>query len=599
MKELQYPFDGEYIIRKKKQIKRRLLESVNNEKQQLTKVKIAVLGGSTTSDVVACLELFLLDNGFEPQFYESDYNRYWEEAMFDNEKLSAFAPNIIYIYTTNRNIMSWPFMTDSNEQIQDKLEREFKRFQDMWESLEKRYQCIVIQNNMEFVDYRLLGNGDAVDCHGKINYLQRLNAKFYEYARAHERFYINDIQYLSACYGLDKWADRFYWFMYKYAMDIKAIPLLADSVSKIIKSIYGKNKKVLVIDLDNTLWGGMVGENGADGLEMQVDTVKGQAYREFQEYIKEQRDIGVLLCVCSKNNEQDALEGLNSKQCILKPDDFSAIKANWENKSININVLSKELTLLPESFVFVDDNAVEREEVRQRISGIAIPEISSIENFIREIDRNSYFEMTSLTGDDLQRADMYKANARRVKESKKFENYEDFLLSLKMKAEIKEISTEQVARTVQLMNKSNQFNLTTLRMTEGEMAIIMMREEYIAMYGSLTDCYGENGIVSVVLGYIEDRICHIKAFLLSCRVIKRDMEKAMLDRLVSECCHKGISELRGYYYPTEKNKLVKDFYSDMGFEKIDEDTYGNTTWKLDILRNYSNKNKVIQVEEIG
>lgn len=264
------------------------------------KKKIAVLGGSTTHDIIRILELFLLHYGIEPEFYESEYARYWQDAMFENEELQKFAPDMIYIHTSNRNISRYPAMSDTEASVDELLEETYRHFEMMWERLREVYGCPVIQNNFEYPFYRLMGNKEAYDIHGRICFINRLNERFYRYAASHDNFYINDINYLAADYGLERWAAPFYWHMYKYALCLPAIPTLSFSVANIIKSVYGKNKKALVLDLDNTLWGGVVGDDGVENLEIGQETSMGQVYTEFQEYIKRQKDIGIMLNVCSK-----------------------------------------------------------------------------------------------------------------------------------------------------------------------------------------------------------------------------------------------------------------------------------------------------------
>ena len=351
MKELEYPFNAEYILKKRKSLKKEL----RNEQVRISK-RIAILGGSTTHDIKEMLELFLLNIGITPVFYESEYNQYWQDVMFDNPELTQFHPDIIFIHTSTRNIKDFPTVRDSKEQIEALLEEVYQPFEQMWNKIENVYQCPVIQNNFEPPFYRLLGNSDFSDSHGRLNFINRLNAKFAAYAEAHKNFFINDINYMASCYGIQKWADPFYWHMYKYACTVQAIPELAYNIANVIKSIYGKNQKAFVLDLDNTLWGGVVGDDGADHIEIGQETSIGQLYSEFQEYVKAHKDLGVLLTIDSKNDEENALAGLNRPDSVLKPEDFLVIKANWENKDQNILGIAKELNIGTDSLVFVDDN---------------------------------------------------------------------------------------------------------------------------------------------------------------------------------------------------------------------------------------------------
>ncbi len=591
MIELEYPFDSEYILKKSKSLKRRLKENNAGHIQK----KIAVLGGSTTHDIIRVLELFLLNQGIEPIFYESEYGQYFEDAMFGNPMLSEFAPDLIYIHTSNRNISAYPQLDAGREAVDHLMETEYKRFETIWDKLAQTYHCPVIQNNFEYPFYRLMGNKDASDIHGRVRYITRLNECFYHYAETHDNFYIHDINYISASYGLDKWADPFYWHMYKYCMCMQAIPEFAFNLSNIIKSIFGKNKKALVLDLDNTLWGGIVGDDGVENLEIGQETSLGQVYSEFQSYIKEQKNIGVMLNISSKNEQENAIAGLNHPDGILKPEDFILIKANWEPKSENIARIAAELNILPDSLVFIDDNPAEREIVATQVQGVAVPNIGMPEQYLRILDHSGFFEVTALSEDDKQRNDMYKANILREKQQESFGDYSQYLLSLAMKARIRSFEPIYMARIAQLTNKSNQFNLTTKRYTQSEIEQTAESSDYITLYGKLEDKFGDNGVVSVVIGRKQEQELHIDLWLMSCRVLKRDMEYAMMDCLVEECQKASISTIKGYYYPTSKNKMVRDFYALQGFQKIEEDQEGNAIWEYKITENYENKNKTINV----
>lgn len=593
MRELEYPFDSEYILKKSKKIKRELTA---NDTDFLHK-KIAVLGGSTTHDIIRVLEIFLLNRGIQPSFYESEYAQYWQDVMFDNAELVEFAPDLIYIHTSNRNITRYPSVGDTEAQIDAMLEGQYEHFRVMWDKIADKYHCPVIQNNFEYPFYRLLGNREAVFAQGRISFLNRLNEKFYRYAREHDGFYINDINYMSAAYGLDKWADPFYWHMYKYAMCMQAIPEFAYNLSNIIKAVFGRNKKSLVLDLDNTLWGGIVGDDGVENIEIGQETSMGQVYAEFQEYIKAQKDIGVILNIDSKNDYANAVAGLDHPDGILKPDDFILIKANWEPKSQNIAAIAEELNILPDSLVFVDDNPAERDIVGVQVPSVSVPEIGTPEQYIRVLDHAGFFEVTSLSEDDLKRNEMYRANMERERQQQNFGDYREYLLSLEMKGTIKPFEPIYMARIAQLTNKSNQFNLTTKRYTQSDIEQFAAGEEYITRYGKLEDKFGDNGIVSVVIGRKEDaeKALHLELWLMSCRVLKRDMEYAMMDSMVHACQACGIGTIYGYYYLTAKNGMVKEFYAAMGFQKIREEADGSTVWQYDIPENYEDKNTVIFV----
>ena len=279
----------------------------------------------------------------------------------------------------------------------------------------------------------------------------------------------------------------------------------------------------------------------------------GQGFQEFQSYLKLLQRQGILLNVISKNEPDNAMAGLKHPQMLLKPEDFISIKANWEPKSVNLVNMAQELTLLPESFVFVDDNPAEREIL----------------------------------------VDLEKERARL---QSTFTDYHDYLLSLQMRAVIRPFEEPYLARIAQLTNKSNQFNLTTRRYTQEEIEQTARDGRFITLYGKLADCFGDNGVVSLVIGEVQGETLDLILWLMSCRVLKRDMELAMLDTLARTCTRRGIKTLRGHYYPTAKNAMVREFYGTLGFEKIAADEAGNSVWTLS-LADYQTRNNVIRICE--
>lgn len=587
------PF-GMELLTKRIKIRRELLAGP----EEFMDKRIAILGGSTTHDIRDVLELFLLHHGIRAVFYESEYAQYWQDAMFPNPALEDFRPDIIYLHTTNRNILRYPELNDNADEVEALFQETFNGFTAMWGRLGEVYGCPLIQNNFEYPAWRLQGNREASDIHGRVHFITRLNLQFADYAQRHENFYINDLNYLAAHYGLERWADPFYWHMYKYALALPAIPYLAHSVANIIKSLYGKNKKAFALDLDNTLWGGVVGDDGAENLQVGQETSLGQAYSEFQDYLKAHKQLGVILNIISKNEAENALAGLRRPDMRLTPDDFIMIKANWEPKSQNLVDMAHTLSLTPDSFVFVDDNPAEREIVRQQVPNATVPELGDKpEYYIRAIDRMGYFEVTTLSADDTVRTEMYRQNAARSRVETAFSDYGEYLRSLEMRAEIGGFAPMYLSRIAQLTNKSNQFNLTTRRCTQAEIAAMAEDRRYITLYGKLSDKFGDNGVISVVIGEMQDGCLDIILWLMSCRVLKRDMEFAMMDALVDRCRARGIKKIVGYYYPTAKNGMVRDFYAVQGFQKLSKDAEGNTVWELDISTGYEKKNHVITVTE--
>lgn len=590
-KTLSYPFDWEYLNRKKKSLKREL----ENSKDTFIEKKIAILGGSTTNEVKLNLELFLLKEGIKPIFYESEYNKYYEDALFSQELLE-FKPDIVYVYSTIKNIKKFPSIIFEKKQNEELFTYESKKLEMIWESLFSKLSCVVIQNNFELPQTRIIGNSSFYLDGGNIDFINKLNLFISEATKKYNNLYINDINYLSSLIGLEKWYDNELWFNYKYAVSFEGITYIAHSVASIIKSIYGKNKKAIALDLDNTLWGGVIGDDGVNGIKIGSETAIGEAYEDFQKYIKNLKDIGIILTINSKNDLENALEGLSHPSMILHKDDFFTIKSNWSLKSNNILESAGEINIGEDSFVFIDDNPVERELVRGQLQNVAVPEIGDkIELFKNFIDRNNYFEIISLSKEDLERAKYYQDNQNREKEQQNYSNYSDYLKSLNMIAEIDEAKEIYLERIHQLINKTNQFNLTTKRYTKSEVEEIYKDPNYILLYGKLKDKFGDNGLISIIIGKQIGDVLEIPLWIMSCRVLKRDMEIAMLNELVDLAKKRGIKKLRGTYIPSKKNSMVKDHYKNLDF-KFEKEENNIFTWILEIA-DYQPKECMIEKGE--
>lgn len=563
-RELRFPLSAELILRKRHALKKQLLEQTN-----LLPVRIAILGGSSTQEIKSILELFLLAHGIQPVLYESEYDRYYEEVVFHDSELFEFKPDIVFVHITWHNVLQFPEILDDKARVDALAQHQLQRFVGFWETIHRDLKAVIIQNNFDFPRVRMLGNLEFSHVYGRMNYLHRLNAEFAAYAETHLYLIINDILYLSARVGLDQWFDHNYWYSYRMALSPAATVQIAQNVANITNAIYGKTKKCLVLDLDNTLWGGVIGEDGLRNLKLGQGDPLGEAYSNFQRYLKDLQKRGVLLAACSKNNPETAKQGFLHPDSILKLDDFSVFKANWNPKPMNIRAIASELNLGVESLVFVDDDPVERASVATQVPGVAVPNVGSDVCFFPEIlEREGFFEPVRITADDRQRHQWYVLNAQRSGFESDFKTHEEFLASLQMTAEIGPFTPLYQERITQLINKTNQFNLTTRRYTSREVEEITGHPDFISFYGRLSDKFGDNGLVSVIIGRIRKDVLEVDTWLMSCRVIKRGMEYAMWDALVEACVERGIRTIIGVYIPTTKNNMVVDFYPELGFDRI-------------------------------
>lgn len=587
-----YPYDNDLLLRKQKSIKRELLARKNIS---YTTSRIAILGGSTVDNIKNILELFLLESGILPNFYQSEYNKFYEDAVFGNAELDKFSPEIVIVFSSITNIVNWPKIIERKEEVQKHLAEEYKRFYTVWTSLKNRYNAVIIQNNFELpYEYKI---GSLSSVIGQGHFVAELNRKFSDYAQDHKGFFIHDINGLSARIGLRKWHNQSQYAAYKFAMDYDVMPDVSLGLAKIIRAILGKSKKCLVLDLDNTLWGGIIGDDGVENIQIGHETPLAESYTAFQKYILELKERGIILAICSKNQEDIAKSGFLHPDSVLKTEDFISFKANYLPKNENISAIAKEINIGTDSLVFIDDNPVERQLVRSNLPEVAVPEVDgdNVFSYIRAIEEAGYFEAIMISDDDINRNASYRANKARQELSVNATNYDDFLKSLHMKAEISTFKPIYFDRIAQLTGKTNQFNLTTRRYNRAEIENITNDPRYITLYGRLTDKFGDNGLITAIIAEKRKKELHILLWLMSCRVLKRGMEENMLDMLAAKGHEYGCQKIIGYYYPTNKNKMVAELYKSFGFKLINKHDNG-TIWEL-ILTNYQPRGKHIVIEK--
>ena len=379
--------------------------------------------------------------------------------------------------------------------------------------------------------------------------------------------------------------------MYKYAVAVPAIPVLSYQTARIIRSIYGKNKKGLVLDLDNTLWGGVIGDDGIDGIQL-GELGDGPAFAALQHWLLELKRRGILLAVCSKNNDDTAREPFEKHpEMVLRLDDFAAFVANWENKAQNIQQIQKTLNIGMDSFVFLDDNPFERNLVREMLPDVTVPELpedpAEVPAYLESLH---LFEAVSFSEEDAARTAQYQAEASRTAAQAKFQSYDEYLKALDMKGEILPFDSFHFPRIAQLTQRSNQFNLRTQRYSESDVAAMAHDPDYFTRYMTLADRFGEHGLISVVIcKKIADDTLFIDTWLMSCRVLRRGVEECLFDAIVKMTADAGFRYLRAEYLPTAKNKMVEHFYETMGMQPE-----GGGTYILD-CRKYQNHTHSITI----
>ena len=372
--------------------------------------------------------------------------------------------------------------------------------------------------------------------------------------------------------GRDKFYSKRMWYLGSIPFSMTGEKAIAEEIVRAWNALKGNRKKCLVLDLDNTLWGGVIGEDGLQGIDLST-TKEGSRFRDFQKRIKDLKDQGVLLAIVSKNNEEDAMEAIREHpDMVLREDDFVIIKANWEPKPVNIEDIAKELNIGLDSLVFIDDNPIERESVKNALPEVNVPDFpkdtSTLESFAIEISKR-YFPVLKLTDEDLNKTDQYKVEQMRDEIKQKSISIEEYLESLEMKKTFRQIEESDVTRAAQLTQKTNQFNLTTRRYTESDIWKMLKSENLQVWIGELEDKFGSYGKVILAIVKLEEKIAIIDTFLMSCRVMGRNIEKEFLSEIEKEMTLKGKTQIIAEYIPTPKNSVVKDFWGENDYTELE------------------------------
>ena len=547
-----------------------------------TKTKIAILGGFTTRQLSDLIQLYLFAAGISAQIYEADYGVFRQEILDQSSQLYRFEPSTTFLATHWRNLGHLPQLSDPPERVEELLEAEYNEWASLWQLAHDRLQCQVLQNNFDPPPWRSLDNYEMRHTAGLAPFIASVNRLFA--ARAPSYVTIHDVEALAGNAGRRAWGNERFFLHAKMPCAPEYLIEYAHSVCSILSAQLGLSRKCLVLDLDNTLWGGVVGDDGLTGIRLGQGDAEGEAFVSFQRYVKSLKTRGVILAVCSKNNEQTARDVFEKHpDMILRPDDISCFAVNWTDKATNLRAIAKQLNIGLDSLVFVDDNPAERSIIRQLVPEVAVPEVSEdpIE-FVETLERHHYFQVATLGAEDFKRTEYYRDNAKREEILASAGGIDDFLRSLEMTAVIAPIQPMTLERSTQLINKSNQFNLTTKRRNMAEVLALTEAPDWITVTVSLADRFGDNGLISVVLACVRSDALEIDTWLMSCRVLKRGVERFLLNYLCDLARERGLGHIRGEYIPTAKNDLVRNHYAELGFDNIETKPDGTTLWELSL-----------------
>ncbi|MCP9851255.1 HAD family hydrolase [Cyanobium sp. Morenito 9A2] len=542
--------------------------------------RVAVLGGATTQFFVPLLRLFALRRGLNLEIYESDFGLFEQEIWSDSETLRAFKPDVIHFHVCSQNL---PFAYLEDDAAA-RAEAESARFRTLYATAAERFACQVLADNFATEVDRPYGSLDAVLGGTRNSLLRAVNLELARHLPP--QVFLHDVDMLSAAHGKARWSDARLYHSAKCAISFDCQPHYADHLAAALAAMFGKSKKCLVLDLDNTLWGGVIGDDGLGGIQLGAGVPAGEAFVAFQRYAKALKDRGVLLAVASKNHHENAVQPFREHpDMVLKESDISCFVANWEPKDGNIKAIARQLNIGTDALVFFDDNPAERELVRTRLPEVTVPEVPVDPSYyVQCLVDGHWFDTLGVTAEDRQRSDFFQGNVARESLEKSAANYDDYLRQLDMTAIVEPVTEQNLARTTQLINKTNQFNLTTRRMTEAEVRAHAADPLRYTSTTRLTDKFGDNGLISVVLGSVpadSPDLLDIEVWLMSCRVLKRGVEVLDLEQLLAFCRRQGLKRLRGRYLPTAKNQLVEGHYATLGFRQIESGGEGST-WIYDV-----------------
>jgi len=561
---------------------RRLAKLRREGARSAASTRVAVLGSTTTTQLASFLDLFLFAQNVDAEIYEAPYGLLQQEILDPSSDLYRFRPDFIFLAVTRRDLGAMPALSDSPEAVEAAVDAAAGEWEGLWRTAHERLGCQIIQNNFDAPPWRVFGNLENTFASAPGAFIDRVNRELCR--RAPRWVSIHDLDGLAASVGRWNWGDERFFHLAKLPCAPEHLTAYAHKVAALIAARLGRSRKCLVLDLDNTLWGGVIGDDGLAGINIGQGDAIGEAFVAFQRYARALAERGVILAVCSKNEDANAREPFEKhSDMVLRLEDISCFVANWEDKAANLRRIAQELNIGLDALVFVDDNPAERALVRRLVPEVAVPELpADPADYVRAVEQHRYFEAVSIGAEDFQRTGYYRANAQRREVASNVDDLDEFLRSLNMRAWIGPVGDLELDRTVQLIGKSNQFNLTTRRHSAADIERMRASKDWVTRVVKLEDKFGDNGLISVLLAREEGSALVINTWLMSCRVLKRGVEQVLLNNLVAAARERGLTELIGEYIPTAKNVLVKHHYESLGFMQMEADENGRTLWRLPI-----------------
>lgn len=536
--------------------------------EQLSVVKVALLGDNATQLLGTALQGAAVSKGFRLDLWESDYNQVERQLMVPGSEYHGFGADYTVLFQSTHKLLE----QHSSLSVDGRLSLAQTRLDFIAGVCDSVNGPVIVYNYPE-LDDRIFGNYSAKVPSSFIYQVRKLNLGLMELASSRSNLYVADIDSIQAQIGRDRMFAPAVYASTDMVVSLDALPAVAFAAADIIAALRGTFKKCLILDLDNTLWGGIVGDDGWEGIQVGHDLGIGKIFHEFQQWIKKLSQRGIILAVCSKNDAEVAREPFEKNpEMVLRLDDFAVFVANWDNKADNIRYIQRVLNIGFDSMVFIDDNPFERNIVRENLPEVTVPELPEDPAlYLEYLYGLNLFETASFSAGDAARTAQYRVEAQRRELHDKFTDEGDYLRSLEMKAVVEGLTPFNLPRVAQLSQRSNQFNLRTVRYDEAALERIGSDKDCEVIAFSLSDRFGDNGLISyVVLRRQAPDTFFIENWVMSCRVLKRGMEDFVLNTIVGHVRAADARKLVGEYIPTPKNKLVAAHYDNLGFTRVQE-----------------------------
>ena len=564
-------------------------KNLKNDFSGLKIIKVAILGDTATQFLTQALKGIGYDNGFNLEILEADFNQIERQVYDFSSELYEFNPEIVIVFQSSHRLLLKYNKIKPNQHLLF-ASNELDVIENIYSNLTSNLNAKVIYYNFTEIDDSIFGNYANKTESSFLFQLRKLNYELMSLSSKKTNLYLCDISSIQNQVGKVNFFKPSIYINTEMVLSINILPKVALKTIDLINALNGKFKKCIILDLDNTAWGGIIGDDGIENIQIGSLGI-GKAFSEFQYWLKKLKSRGIILAVCSKNTESVAKEPFEKHpDMVLSLQDISVFRANWENKVDNIRQIQRIINIGFDSIVFLDDNPFERNIVKENIPEICVPELpEDPANYLEYLYELNLFETVSFSNEDVERTKLYQIQAKRAKILQKFTNENDFLKTLNMVSDVQPFNKFNTPRIAQLSQRSNQFNLRTIRYTESDIQRIATSDNYVTFSYTLEDRFGDNGLICVIILDKEDeKSLFINTWFMSCRVLKRGMENFLLNSIVDFAKKNGFIKIKGEYIPTAKNNMVRDHYLNLGFKK-DQSHYTLEVKNYQDRKNYINK----------